>query len=53
MKLKKGVRRFLIIFIILVIVGLVASYLVFYEKKPKTKVKVLNEIKSDEDGVIE
>lgn len=45
MKLKKGVRRFLIVFIILVIVGLVASYLVFFEKKPKTKVKVLNEIK--------
>lgn len=45
MKLKKGVRRFLIVFIILVIVGLVASYLVFFERKPKTKVKVLNEIK--------
>lgn len=45
MKLKKGVRRFLIVFIILIIVGFVASYLVFFEKKPKTKVKVLNEIK--------
>lgn len=45
MKLKKGVRRFLFVFIILVIVGLGASYLVFYEEKPKTKVKVLNEIK--------
>lgn len=45
MKLKKGVKRFLLVFIILSIVGLSASYLIFYEKKPKTKVKLLNEIK--------
>lgn len=44
MKLKKGVKRLLLILTILIVGGLVAAYLLFYNEKPAKKVKVLNKI---------
>lgn len=44
MKLKKGVKRFLLVLLILIIGGLAAAYLLFYDQKPTKKVKVLTKI---------
>lgn len=44
MKLKKGVKKFLITFLILIVVGLLTWYLLFYNNKSVTKVKVLTSI---------
>lgn len=44
MKLKKGVKRFLAVFLILVISGLVIAYLLMYNTKTVKKVKVLTTI---------
>lgn len=44
MKLKKGVKRFVLVFIILVVAGLAICYLLFYNNKTVKKVKVLTTI---------
>ena len=44
MKLKKGFKRFLYILLSLIAVGLIISYLFFYDTKPVKKVKVLSKI---------